>query len=72
MQHFLGKSKRCCVALRSPYHGEVGLELHLQVLKGASQVGDLALAALKLLSVGADLLLELPALPQKRGAGGQE
>lgn len=49
------------------YHGELGLELDLQVLKRASQVGDLALAGLKLLRVGADLLPELPALPQQTG-----
>lgn len=49
------------------YHGELGLELDLQVLKRASQVGDLALAGLQLLRVGADLLPELPALPQQTG-----
>lgn len=52
-----------------PYRGQLGLELDLQVLNCAPQVGDLALARLKLLRVGADLLPELPTLPRQRGEG---
>ena len=61
-----------CISWHAPYHGELGLELDLQVLKRAPQVGDLALAGLKLLRVAADLLSELPALPQQRGVRGRE
>lgn len=46
--------KRYCAG--APYRGQLGLELDLQVLNCAPQVGDLALAGLKLLRVDADLL----------------
>ena len=61
-----------CISWHAPYHGELGLELDFQVLKRAPQVGDLALAGLKLFRVAADLLPELPALPQQRGVRGRE
>lgn len=51
----------------SRYHGELGLEFNLQVLHQALQVGDLALAGLKLLRVAADLFSELSALQQYSG-----
>ena len=71
-QHFLCKAKGSRVFWGAPYHGELGLELDLQVLKRAPQVGDHALAALKLLGVAANLLPELAALPQQRGARERE
>lgn len=49
------------------YHGELGLKFNLQVLHHAPQVGDLALAGLKLLRVAADLFPELSALQQPSG-----
>lgn len=72
MQHFLCKAKGSRVFWRAPYRGELGLELDLQGLKHAPQVGDHALAGLKLLGVAADLLPELGALPQQRGGRGRE
>lgn len=53
------------------YHGELGLQLDLQALQRASQVGDLAPAGLQLLGVGADLLAELPALQDAGEAKGR-
>lgn len=50
-----------------PYHGELGLEFNLQVLHHALEVGDLALAGLKLLRVAVDLFSELSALQRQSG-----
>lgn len=41
------------------YHAELGLQLYLQALQGASQVGDLRLAALQLLSIDGHLTVQL-------------
>lgn len=71
-QRFLGTLKKVpsfCARLL-PYHGELGLEFNFQVLQQALQVGDLALAGLKLLGVGADFFSELSTLQQPSGQMG--
>lgn len=68
VQHRYLEVKGCVIFLcMSRYHGELGLEFNLQVLHQALQVGDLALAGLKLLRVAADLFSELSALQQYSG-----
>lgn len=62
MLYWEAKEALCPCARLLPYHGELGLEFNLQVLQQALQVGDLALAGLKLLCVAADLFPELSAL----------
>lgn len=54
-----------CQAVPSvTYHAELGLQLDLQPLQGASQVGDLGLAALQLFGVNGDLTVQLFSLRQ--------
>lgn len=44
--------------VRGAHHAEVGLQLYLQVLVGASQLRDLNLESFQLLRVHCDLLLQ--------------
>lgn len=46
------------------YHAELGLQLDLQPLQGASQVSDLGLAALQLFGVNCNLAVQLFSLRQ--------
>lgn len=46
------------------YHAELGLQLDLQPLQGASQVSDLGLAALQLFGVNSDFTVQLLGLRQ--------
>lgn len=60
-----------CVSHRAggTYHAELRLQLDLQTLEGAPQVGDLRLAHLQLLGVASDLPVQLLRLKQKKRQG---